>query len=115
MKLMVSTNTHDYDGKLNKLPSIAVNEADIFQLYFRLRNPHALGALKLMLTDHKNNYDPTNQLHALELLTRILQSKQLQECWAMFEEQMADIILSGPCAQGRCARLYQLYMALNDH
>ena len=113
--MQLSVNTHDYDGKLTSIPSVAINEADLFQLQFRLRNAHALRALQLLLTDRSHNYDPSNRLHALELLTLILQSDKVTECFPLLEEQLADIVLSGPCAQGRCARLYQLYVAVKQN
>lgn len=108
-------DTHTYDGKLKipNVPAMAIINFALLrqfarQLRIQYKNPTASRAVELIINDLSHNYDPTNGLDALKLLMILVQSIPSEP---YFHEQLSDIITNGPCPQGRCTRLYQVYLA----
>ena len=68
-----------------------------------------INTIKLFITDVHNNYDEINKIRLELLLPKIWNNiiNKDHSVLIMFFEQMADIIVSGPCAQGRITRLIQ--------
>jgi hypothetical protein len=121
--------THDYDTRLTKVMTTKkdVSEKE-FKIFIKclteinnflnqdkfLKVDSKINAQKtiyLLANDRKNNYDDKNKIHT-ELLMPIIWNKIKKynelTMYDTFVEQLADIILSGPCAQGRTTRLIQL-------
>ena len=105
----MSLLTHDYDFKLVHNFDSHLSEVVDFDSFKAKLTPIAQRAVDLILVDLSNNYDPTNNLNALELLAFLIVHLGPIR---YLEEQLEDIILSGPCAQGRCVRLYQIWSSL---
>ena len=124
------TNTHYYDGKLTEAiiisPNISkLNKINIIQdlkTLLETESNHplyygAMAALKIIQADINNpeNYDATNNLRAdniLYLLVKKLETNIDKSLKSVILEQLSDIISSGSCPQGRCTRLYQIYISL---
>ena len=121
--------THDYDTRLTKVITTKKNVSEKeFKTFIKclteinnflnqdrsLKVQSKINAQKtihLLANDRKNNYDDRNKIHT-ELLLPIIWNrvKKYNELtiYDIFVEQMSDIIISGPCAQGRTTRLIQL-------
>ena len=93
---------HKVTGVLNE---DQINE--IFKFYMSVESDIAKKAILLLLTDKKNNLDTKHNIDALYLLYLLLDKTNLRR---ELIEQLEDIILSGSCTQGRCYRLYQLFL-----
>ena len=121
--------THDYDTRLTK---VMTTKKDVSKKEFKIfikclteindflnqdkflkadSKINAQKTIHLLANDRNNNYDNKNKIHT-ELLMPIIwkKIKKYNELtmYDIFVEQLADIILSGPCAQGRTTRLIQL-------
>tara|TARA_B110001454_G_scaffold161179_1_gene150610 strand:+ start:358 stop:753 length:396 start_codon:yes stop_codon:yes gene_type:complete len=121
--------THDYDTRLTK---VMTTKKDVSEKEFKIfikclteinnflnqdkflkvdSKINAQKTIHLLANDRKNNYDDKNKIHT-ELLMPIIWNKIKKynelTMYDTFVEQLADIILSGPCAQGRTTRLIQL-------
>jgi hypothetical protein len=129
---MSKTDTHFYDGKLIYKDikfSNATREQKILMFTKLLEhdkiknNIHATKAINLIMGDigKDANIDKTSNLIADDLLfalCELIKSKGILELIELelielnvedyMVEQLSDIITSGQCAQGRCARIYQL-------
>lgn len=128
-----SINTHDYDGslteeyqkyleidneKLKKPMSFQktiekiLNESKKLEDNTLRRNVNK--SCNLMLKDRQNNYDNINKINVEDLLPRTWRFISFYDDFAKecFFEQLADIITSGSCSQGRVTRVYQFY---NNH
>lgn len=133
-------NTHYYDGKIkhilqndilpiknekkiNKLGELKemvkkVVEKSKGKLNYLFNN--TIFAIDLIIRDiiNPNNYDPTNKVYAHDLLylvTEIIQKDQEIDVLPFLMEQLVDILHQGSCAQGRCTRIYQIYISLEEH
>jgi hypothetical protein len=77
-------------------------------------DPATISAFKL-ITDKieaPENYDCTNNVSADDILMEILQiSTHIDTIILCLIEQMLDMATLGPCPQGRCGRLLQVYNA----
>ena len=128
----LSDQTHDYDGKLHqeyerlikkdKREVLGFDET-LDQIFFdlkRLRDKYSkfkgdsntvLAGLTLLNEDRKKNYDDKNDIRVEELLPRVWNCvKEYDDNGKfVFYEQIADIIVSGSCPQGRTTRLFQFY------
>lgn len=126
-----STNTHDYDGLLkdpyrkyiidddDELESAisfeeTLNEIDLFVTKMDNSNEHkasVLTTIALLRRDRGQNYDDRNDINIEDLLPRTWRFiKYYDELGIQcFLEQMIEISTSGPCAQGRIARVFQFY------
>ncbi len=108
-------NTHYYDGKINhaiqsnKLENVMKKGNELCQLNLK---PEALYYLNQIVKDIGtfNNYDPTNNLNADDLICICWLYKDNVDFLEEFEIQLMDMA-SGFCSQGRCHRLYQLILA----
>ena len=129
----ISINTHDYDSRLSKILTtkheISKQEFDIFISTLKEINNflnqdksiniqlkiNAQKTIHLLANDRKNNYDDLNKIHTELLLplvwTKIKEFDELS-IYDSFVEQLSDIIVSGPCSQGRTTRLLQ-FLNLN--
>lgn len=128
----LSNQTHDYDGKLHEeyvrlvtkdtrtvmsfdvvLDHIFLDLKRMREKYPRFRNGAnlVLYGLKLLNEDRRSNYDDKNDIRVEELLPRVWNCvKEYDDNGKFtFYEQIADIVLSGQCAQGRTTRLLQFY------
>ena len=126
----ISSNTHDYDELLKENykelikkdkknliqpPSFDRTISEIYfyirSLKFTLENKNAVDAIILMKNDLKNNYDQINDIRVEDILPRVWRfvKKYEKSGIQIFIEQLAEIVTSGPCAQGRTTRLYQFY------
>lgn len=70
---------------------------------------NVINTIKLFITDVHNNYDEVNKIRLELLLPKIWNNiiNKDSSILISFFEQMADIIVSGPCPQGRITRLIQ--------
>ena len=121
--------THDYDTRLTKVLTTKqnlskkelgtfikcleeinkfLNEDKFLKVSSKI---NAQKTLHLLANDRKNNYDDRNKIHT-ELLVPIIWDKVKKynelTIYDIFVEQLSDIIISGPCSQGRTTRLIQL-------
>lgn len=121
--------THDYDTRLSKVlttkKDISKKEFEIFIKCLKDINKflnedkflkvdskiNAQKTIHLLANDRKNNYDDKNKIN-VELLLPIIWNKIKNyndlTLYDIFVEQMSDIIISGPCSQGRTTRMIQL-------
>ena len=121
--------THDYDTMLTKIittkKEISQKEFKIFikclteinnflneDKFLKVNSKiNAQKTLYLLANDRRNNYDDKNKIHT-ELLIPIIWNKVKKydelTIYDIFVEQLSDIIISGPCSQGRTTRLIQL-------
>lgn len=130
----LSDQTHDYDGKLHEeyerlvktdkrvvlgfdkvLDRIFADLKILRDKYPQFKNGSnvVLAGLKLLNEDRARNYDDKNHIRVEELLPRVWNcvKKYDDNGKFIFYEQIADIVLSGSCAQGRTTRLLQFYSA----
>ena len=110
---MTSLQTHDYDGKLGALPeftkpNLSFQEV-VDKILLRSTNPNVHKCLKVVMAS--GNYDPLNRLNA-ELLLCLVWDRLDENSFELLESVLEEIVVSGPCVQGRTVRLYQLLMAL---
>lgn len=126
---LTTLDTHDYDTRLKKVittkKEITENEFKIFvkclteindflnqDKFLKVSSKiNAQKTINLLLNDRKNNYDEKNKINVELLLPMIWNKvKDYNELtiYDIFVEQLNDIIISGPCAQGRTTRLIQL-------
>ena len=106
---MLTVNTHDYDGRLPLLTrrsSISLDDC-ISSIRSLTIDPLVHQALNL-LQDPANNYDPVNKMNACDVLCLAWECVRTHDTVDYVLEQLADIIRSGSCLQGRTTRLYQL-------
>ena len=121
--------THDYDTRLTKIittkKEISQKEFKIFikclteinnflneDKFLKVNSKiNAQKTLYLLANYRRNNYDDKNKIHT-ELLIPIIWNKVKKydelTIYDIFVEQLSDIIISGPCSQGRTTRLIQL-------
>lgn len=121
--------THDYDTRLTKVfktkKEISGEEFKIFikclkeinnflnqDKFLKVNSKiNAQKTLHLLANDRRNNYDDKNKINT-ELLIPIIWNKVKNynelTIYDIFVEQLSDIIISGPCSQGRTTRLIQL-------
>ena len=124
----ISTDTHFYDSHLQQVittkKDINDNEKKEFlkiiieimkklnqfqNIIGPIKYYNVINTIKLFITDVHNNYDEINKIRLELLLPKIWNNiiNKDHSVLIMFFEQMADIIVSGPCAQGRITRLIQ--------
>jgi hypothetical protein len=129
---MLSTNTHFFDGKLHsskgeiqvdldRVAAIDVNtkRAAFSTLQRKLTfTPTTLRCYQAVISTFERNrganYDPTNDLHADDLLYLIYEKvciEENEEYERMLLEQLEDM-QTGLCPQGRTTRLFQVLLAL---
>ena len=124
----ISTDTHYYDTQLQNVFTTKKKINNDEKITFiktigeiikktkeskELLNPLIFNTvkktIKLILIDVKNNYDEVNKIRVELLLPKVwnnIKNKDISILLVFFE-QMADIFISGPCAQGRTTRLIQ--------
>ena len=125
----ITLETHDYDTRLTKIittkKEISEKEFKIFinclkeinnflnldnnlEIYLKI---NAQKSINLLANDRKNNYDDKNKIN-VELLLPVIWNKIKNynniSLYSVFVEQIADIIINGPCSQGRTTRIIQL-------
>jgi hypothetical protein len=77
-------------------------------------HPHSLqrtvDMLNLLQKDDRNNYDPLNNIHTIDILTRtwFFVRALPKEDQSYFFTQIEEI-QDGTCPQGRTTRLFQIY------
>src|SRR3990170_3701392 len=118
-------NTHYYDGKLKEnsliesvsdlqkvdAPELTAEKRELFtSLMDKLmaeKQTMAGYAVRAIIDGIRSpaNFDPTNGIYADDILYLICKGDYPSE---YFTEQLGDIITSGSCPQGRCARLFQI-------
>lgn len=102
------TDTHSYDGLLPPLlevPQMTLAEC-LVQIRAQCSDPFALEALKL-IESGVGNYDESNKLDAADVLRAGWERIRDTEVRSVYFEQLADIVRSGSCPQGRTTRLIQ--------
>lgn len=113
--MKLSLQTHDYDNKLPKLPnfeppSMSYKEV-VSKILSKSKNPHVHKCLKVVMAH--GNYDPVNKLNAETLLCLVWDKlDKNDDGFSLLECILEEIVISGPCVQGRTIRLYQLLKAL---
>jgi len=123
-------NTHYYDGKLKEnsliesvsdlqkvdAPELTAEKRELFtSLMDKLmaeKKTMAGYAVRAIIDGIRSpaNFDPTNGIYADDILYLICKGDYPSE---YFTEQLGDIITSGSCPQGRCARLFQILNSLS--
>jgi len=126
-------NTHYYDTQLKQqykelvekqdkdteFLSIPWTKAMVFdELYTALQQQtlspdsfnRTTSMLHLLRQDDRNNYDPLNEIHAIDILTRTWYFVRAlpKEDQSYFFTQIEEI-QDGSCPQGRSTRLFQIY------
>jgi len=131
---MLSLQTHDYDGKIRThflefcapLRKFAVYDhppnfdrciqacLDFMVSDCRTwKYPSCKKGVVLLKEDMKNNLDVTDGIKA-EFLFCYLFYNLVYEEYPAFYEQLHDIVVSGPCPQGRVKRLFQLCLSIPE-
>jgi hypothetical protein len=122
-------NTHYYDTQLRdqykQLVEIQNKDTDFLQiswtidmLYTELYTSldklnmdiHVREMLDLLKRDTRSNYDPLNDIHSIDILTRTwyyVRKMPVEDQKPLFE-QIGEI-KNGTCAQGRTTRIFQIY------
>ncbi len=119
----LSTDTHFYDGKLidriSRHPSLKIKRSQ--GVIKSMRSAFSkIGStyLSRMLVPNPQNYDPTNQVDALDILCCIydiyLAKPELRPLIESELKTQADDMATGFCSQGRCTRLLQIFFYLCD-
>lgn len=120
--------THDYDTRLAKIittkKKVSVEEFKKFINSLKdinnfLNNDKILNkqlkinsqkTINLLANDRKNNYDTKNKINIELILPNIwkkIKNYNDNSLYLVFIEQLSDIIISGPCSQGRTTRIIQ--------
>ena len=109
---MNKLDTHYYDDLLSqeKIEDVEINEEELVIYRKLFTDPIALRAYDLITKNRGGNI--YKNFDALKLLVALLEHEKLEDFFDYLEEQMRDIVLSGPCPQGRCFRLFQIYISL---
>jgi len=111
--MKTSLQTHNYDGKLGELPQFGAPELEFKEVVSRIlsrsKNLRVHKCLKNVMAS--GNYDPVNKLNA-ETLLCLVWDKLDSDSFELLESVLEEIVVSGPCVQGRTVRLYQLLLAL---
>ena len=119
-------NPHEYAGKLKELATRVKKEGEKIKEKFEEivgkmeeeimkskyeKKEEAKKALELFKNDRNGNKDLTNNITVEEIIPILWEkTKEWDETGKnVIFEQLADIILSGACPQGRCTRLLNLY------
>jgi hypothetical protein len=123
----VLLNTHFYDGKIEECyKGILVSKKDnvpaekivenLMKMYGSGPLESPLRASLEALASNSGNYDSTDHIDARELFfvcyEKILEIFPDGKVDSYIFEQISDIMISGPCPQGRSKRMFQLYMCL---
>jgi hypothetical protein len=126
-KKTISTNTHDYDTRLrDSYQKYLVQDEleliipDSFETVIDEIRKHANDhnkkcvidkTINLLTSTPNQNYDNLNIIDVQVLLPRTWRFVKLYDELGIevFLEQLIDIVVSGPCAQGRTTRIYQFY------
>ncbi len=127
--------THTYDGQLHSIikevcgegwPDVSVKDKqrEFKELIEILTSSSYVGKLFAISTiisilgaiGKPANFDPSNKLSADDLLYQICLILEItnydNETMPVVIEQLADVITAGNCSQGRCTRLFQIYLPL---
>uniref|UniRef100_A0A6C0BKA7 Uncharacterized protein n=1 Tax=viral metagenome TaxID=1070528 RepID=A0A6C0BKA7_9ZZZZ len=123
----LSTQTHDYDGRLgtlyrqivatDRVPTLTYAQCltQLEQWASRFTCPsrhHLLQTIHLFRHDTVHNYDPANRIHVEELLPHVIAIVQTFE-WSgieIFLQTLSEISELGSCPQGRTTRLLEFYL-----
>ncbi len=73
--------------------------------------PRAREAVDLLEFDRKANFDSTDNIDSELLFVYIFENLPVDDM-GFFLEQLEDIVVSGPCPQGRAKRLLQVVNSL---
>lgn len=117
--MIISINTHDYDGKLDTeligdLPTNLPVDEKVGFIQSILNdeiknNPRALNSYNVILSGN-GNYDNANKLDALDLLWLCCKhAENNKDFKEILIESLADIQF-GICSQGRTTRLFQILL-----
>jgi hypothetical protein len=109
--MVLSTETHSYDGKLSKLsdtPTLSLEQC-VQEIQTQCSDPIVHRSLKL-ITSGVGNMDTANNLDASIVLRLSWERVRETEVITVYFEQLADIVMSGPCPQGRTTRLMQFLL-----
>jgi hypothetical protein len=104
----MSTNVHDYDGRLNRkleVPILSLRQC-IIEITFQTSDPLVISAISLIASG-QGNHDQANQLDADILLRLTWEKVRGTDLQPLYFEQLVDIVVSGSCPQGRTSRLLQ--------
>ena len=119
------TDTHIYDGQLKErialYPSLRQKRhASVVKMMRKcFSNINSSPWLKKTLVENQQNYDPTNDVDATDILCSIYDiystdpsKKEIIE--NLMKEQFEDMA-TGFCSQGRCTRLLQVFFATKEN
>lgn len=124
-------DVHIFDGKLKDfhVEKNKINASDkkkMFNELSELLDQDAKNGLSLIINNEgNNNYDPTNDMDASDILAEICdyimkesdkadidsneeKLKDIKNVVNNINEQLKDMFLTGKCAQGRTIRLWQI-------
>ncbi len=73
--------------------------------------PRAAEAVELMIQDRKGNFDRTDKVDSELLFMYIIMKGRIPNL-EYFLEQLQDIVVSGPCPQGRAKRLLSVALSI---
>lgn len=118
-------NVHQFDGKLNgifkvsRLYTIEEKKIKFSELIFKLSNPAAVQAVKIIISDldipKGGNFQAENNIDASDVLVNLLHLDiNNPDFINNLNEQLTDITNLGFCPSGRCTRLLQLWLAYKN-
>lgn len=115
-------NVHSYDRQLKNQynPTQNYTNDEKKKLYndFKeeIKDPYARDMIMTMLSDclKGDKIDEMNDIDWSNLFADILSHKGLVDIKQILEEQLRDMRMLGPCAQGRSTRLLQIWIAMNE-
>lgn len=111
--MSVSTETHSYDGKLTHIeicePTLSLEQC-VQEVTSKCADSHALQAVQLIASG-VGNMDNSNNLCATYVFRASWERvRDIEQLFPLYFEQLADIVLSGSCPQGRTTRLMQFLL-----
>ena len=115
-------NVHSYDRKLKNQynPTKNYSNDEKRKLYTdfkeKITDPYAKDMTMTMLSDalKGDKMDDMNEIDWSDLFADILSHKGLVDIKQILEEQLRDMRMLGPCAQGRSTRLLQIWNVMKD-
>ena len=119
------TDTHTYDGilkdRISLYPSLRQKRHPSVVKIMRkcFANISSSPWLKKTLVENQQNYDPTNEVDATDILCSIYDiystdSSKKEIIESLLKEQFDDMA-TGFCSQGRCTRLLQVFFTAKEN
>ena len=116
-------DVHTFDGTLGQhfIPTESFTKEKKIQLISEFCDKLLSDTAKLMMQkiiidlDNQNNVDTSNGVDSSDILAEICKKVSTVEIDLSFiEEQIVDMVLLGPCPEGRTTRFLQIWQAIKD-